>query len=109
MNRSKKHEFLTHVRNLLQTKSHWTKGHVALNHINAEWPVNPKAEDAICWCLQGAAHKFAPFGCNEGTARTLAVAMGFTGTIEMVDWNDHETTTHEMVMERLNKAVEAHA
>lgn len=59
-------------------------------------------DDAVCWCLSGAANTVDPLTPFVGGR--LAVALGFPGSLEMESWNDAEGRLFADVEARLRAA-----
>ena len=95
-------EVLKAARNLLSNPDHWIKGTLAKNSEGIA--VTPLADDAVCWCLEGAiervAPKFnvAPQAIYEEIRKTLRYGLIFS-------FNDKSYTTHEDVMKVLSDTI----
>ena len=92
---------LTAMRKLLEDPKHWIKGATAKDKNGKV--VFAEDKQAMCWCLYGALNKCA--GPQMSTFVTTLQTLDFSVTGSIVSWNDHPITTHEEVLELLDKAI----
>ena len=91
-------EILRRVRKRLENPEAWTQLWFARGARGRKCRANDVR--ATSWCLAGAF--FAEGVCDKGTIEHL-LGQSFN---DLVWWNDH-TATHEMVIERLDRAIAA--
>lgn len=97
---------LTSARALLDDPKHWTRESFARN---SDGHSVPFVGNSVCWCIAGAIRQAA---LNTGANQSLAIASEqytrrISGIKNIPVFNDHETTTHPMILAVLDKAIEA--
>lgn len=109
--------FLQGVRELLSVPGRWTQGRMARGASGEPrpWP----SSEAVCWCLVGAGEKVLKTPSvdaersHDKMARLLDLSevddsrdpLKYVGDRRPVLFNDAETTTHEMVLAKLDDAI----
>ena len=88
------HEELQDEKDLLSDPARWTKGYFARDSNGYRTAASSK--DTICWCQAGASYKFGTQRHARLIKDHVAIIRGF---INSIYFNDHEDTTHEMLME----------
>lgn len=93
-------EALTKAREILQNKEHWTKGEFARDELQRH--VHRFSSKAVCWCAEGAIYK------AWGTVYVIDSLWEFFSFLNrpLSVFNDDPTTTHAMVLEAFDKAIE---
>lgn len=101
---------LINVRTLLSDERRWIRGLFAKDA--AHHPVIADDESAVCWCLEGALYKACPYGVQDSPLydtwqKAHSVLQRVIGVVGLVAFNDSPKTTHAMVLEALDKAIES--
>ena len=107
---------LKRARDIIAERKHWTKGYGALTSDGRE--VDVLSEEACAWCLLGALEK----ACLEhaekhnhvrraelmvGVCEDLLMEhIGQNHAFAVVNFNDKRSTTHEKVLEVLDKTID---
>lgn len=101
---------LVSARKLLSDPAHWTRGDLA--HDAAGDSIDPRSEDAVCWCVMGAVQKFSLGAGYQGDALSLVYSV-VGGISEFYDelnavpeFNDSPATTHTDILRVLDAAIE---
>lgn len=89
---------LTAARELLSDEARWTKGAFARDDTGRAYP-GPKWER--CWCLAGAIYKIDPDGIDAEHALMDALQIP-----NIRKFNDDATTTHAMILDAFDRAIE---
>ena len=84
---------------LLADSNRWCKGEVAVNELGLG--INPKSDEAVKWCLVGAANKCIP-DFNEFCKLIEKICEITKQNVPY--FNDNPETTHEQMLEVLRKA-----
>lgn len=101
-------EALKATKALIDTPKKWTKG--ALARAESGEPIYTDDPEAVCFCLHGAVNRVS--GHQEHLRRgakdkiALAIDTMYPG-YGIAEFNDSSETTHEMMLELLDKAIDA--
>ena len=81
------------IRELFRAPSHWTKGSLAVTKYGYECPVN--ANDAVCFCLEGAIRFIYPVKQRASVRKKLLATIKekFNGFSNIIAFNDHMDRT----------------
>lgn len=95
-------EVLEEVKALITPPKAWIKGSYAMNDEGSV--VGSTSPDATCYCLAGAVRMVTNY--EPGTRKVLMyLHTVINGSIEV--FNDDESTTHQMVLDVVSKAITA--
>lgn len=94
---------LTSAREALTDPRRWTKGHMALD--KRGYSVYAADPTAVCWCLMGALEVPA-IGWSEAHQEAYITLVKMLG-MGVSEFNDHPNTTHQMVLDVLDQAIQA--
>ena len=101
---------LEDVRALLSDRGAWVQGDFAVSKDGTPTPLS--CSSACAWCLIGALHKVTqPFNCEDDSNAYHAIHLAIreetgSGISDIVDFNDHPSTTHADVLRVLDRAIE---
>lgn len=93
---------LVAARELLSDEKRWTRYDLAHDVDGVE--IGPRSENAVCWCVMGAVHKFSP-GVAPGVGGALNLVHNAVGG-PIPEFNDDPETTHADVLRVLDVAIE---
>lgn len=100
-------EDLKAIRELLSVPERWTQGTGARNELG--YKVAISNDQAVCWCIDGAAVKVTTRGGGGGGSilRYEALVQAFAYIHpDFVWWNDAPERTHAEVLALLDKAID---
>ncbi len=85
------------IRELFKTKKDWIQKAAAKTKDG--FPVLPKNENAVCWCLKGAIEKCYP----EGKWLEIGEKIRMEIQNSIINWNDNENRTFKQVKALVKK------
>lgn len=88
------------VKELLSSKSKWTKGATARDSQGSGCYCNSLS--ACCWCLSGAIYHCYPDD-DEANSIHLLVRINLEGFRGVIDFNDNESTSFEEIKALVNE------
>lgn len=110
------------ARNLLDDPSHWIKGSYALDangDTTPTWPFHGESTEPTCFCLEGAVRYSAYLRAKEGNVygeryrnayrEALFILRGYSPGRRIIGFNDNLKTTHQDILDLLDRALEAAA
>lgn len=100
-------QILIGMRELLSLPERWTQGRLAKDIQGKE--IQPTSDEAVCWCLYGAACRIA---CDSISRLPDAIFNILNSSVKGSDhsslilWQDDPSRTHAEVLAALDRAVE---